>query len=342
MPEPDADPNEVYIQRVAVHAILAGLLITLLKFTAFGLTNSVAILSDAMESIINIVAAGAMFYSLWLSNRPADKDHPYGHGKAEFLAVGMEGWLILFAGLLIAIEAIRRLFTGVEPTRLDVGLWMLFAIGLLSAALAGYVWWAGRKYDSEPLTADGKHLMTDVVSTVGVLLGLLLVKWTGWQWLDPIVAILVAGLCLFVSWRLLWQSIHGLMDARDPEDDKAIRAILDDEKQAGHILGYHKVRHRHNGPFHWIDMHLHVDGSMNVADSHALASKIEHRIEAELGRANATAHVEPYVGAKAPDKPDHDPPSKPNDPPDASAPSAPPDTTHKLPPDSPIVHNDPL
>ena len=339
MPEPDADPNEVSVQRVAIHAVIAGLLITLLKFTAFGLTNSVAILSDAVESIINIVAAGFMLYSLWLSNRPADKDHPYGHGKVEFLAIGMEGWLILFAGLYIAIEAIRRLFSGVEPTRLNVGMWMLLVIGLLSAALAGYVWWAGRKYDSEPLTADGKHLATDVASTVGVLIGLLLVRWTGWLWLDPVVAILVAGLCLFVSWRLLWKSIHGLMDASDPDDDKAIRKILNEAKATGQILGYHKVRHRHNGPFHWVDMHLHVDGSMNVADSHALASRIEGQIETELGRANATAHVEPYVGA---DQADGAQSRSGQDKPPTESGESPPASDSDDSPDGPIVRNDPL
>jgi cation diffusion facilitator family transporter len=307
MPEPAASPNEVAVQRVALHAILAGLFLTVLKFTAFALTNSVAILSDALESIINIVAAGVLFYSLWLSNQPADQEHPYGHGKAEFLAVGMEGWLILLAGLLIASEAVRRLIGGVEPTHLDVGLWMLGGIGLLSAALAAYVWWSGLRYESDPLIADGKHLATDVASTVGVLIGLALVKWTGWDWLDPVVAILVAGMCLFVSWRLLWQSIHGLMDASDPKDDATIQAILDEQRDAGQILGFHKVRHRHYGTFHWVDMHLHVDGSMSVAASHALASRIEGRIEAALGRANATAHVEPYVPEKDPMHPDFRP-----------------------------------
>jgi cation diffusion facilitator family transporter len=339
MPEPDADPNGVVIQRVALHAILAGLVITVLKFGVFGLTNSVAILSDALESIINIVAAGVMFYSLWLSNRPADKEHPYGHGKAEFLAVGMEGWLILFAGLLIAIEAVRRLFTGAEVTRIGAGLWMLFGIGLLVAALAGYVWWSGRKYQCEPLVADGKHLMTDVASTVGVLLGLLLVRWTGWQWLDPVVAILVAGLCMCLSWRLLWQSIYGLMDTCDPQDDKAIRAILDDEKDTGYILGYHKVRHRHYGAFHCVDMHLQVGGEMSVEDSHALASRIEGRIEAELGRANATAHVEPYVAAMDPQSPGYQPDAQ-AEPAPSSNPDQGPDTPGTA--DAPIVQNDPL
>jgi cation diffusion facilitator family transporter len=332
MPEPDADPNQRNIERVALHAILAGLVITLMKFGIFWMTNSVAILSDALESIINIVAAGIMLYSVWLSNRPADKGHPYGHGKVEFLAVGMEGWLILFAGLLIAIEAVRRLFTGTELTHLGAGLWMLLCVGIVSAALAGYVWWSGRKYQNEPLVADGKHLMTDVASTAGVLVGLMLVRWTGWGWLDPIVAILVAGLCLVVSWRLLWKSFHGLMDGSDPGDDSTICTILDDEKTAGHILGYHKVRLRHNGPFHWVDMHIQVDGGMNVADSHTLASRIECRIEAALGRANATAHVEPYSPTKDPGNPQYLPDGPPAPDHENGADTA----------DTPIVRNDPL
>lgn len=351
MPEPDADPNEMLIQRVALHAILAGVVITAMKFTVFWWTNSVAILSDALESIINIVAAGVMGYSLWLSNRPADKKHPYGHGKAEFLAVGMEGWLILFAGLLIAIEAVRRLFTGAEVTHLGSGLWMLSGIGLVSAALASYVWLSGRQYQCEPLIADGKHLMADVVSTAGVLIGLILVRWTQWQWLDSVVAILVAGLCMFISWRLLWKSIQGLMDVSDPDDDQTIRAILDDEKRNGRIQGYHKVRHRHNGAFHWIDMHLHVDGTMNVADSHALASRIERRIETRLGRANATAHVEPYdiqkdfTPAPAERAPAHPPDPAPGPAPPGPSkanPSSPPTAPADSPENTPIVRNDPL
>ena len=297
MPEPGADPNLSRIKRVALHAIVAGVVITGLKFTVFAFTNSVAVLSDALESIINIVAACVMLYSLWLSSQPADRQHPYGHGKAEFLAVGMEGWLILFAGLLIGIEAVRRFFTRPELTHLTPGLWALAGIGVLGAVLAGYVWLAGRRYECEPLVADGKHLMTDVASTVGVVFGLVLVRLTGWGWLDPVVAVIVAGLCFAISWRLLWKSIHGLMDRIDPEDDKLIRTILDSEKNSGYILGYHKVRHRHSGPFHWVDMHLQVAGDMNVADSHELASRIERRIETALGQANATAHVEPYEPA---------------------------------------------
>jgi cation diffusion facilitator family transporter len=293
MPEPQADPNLTQIRTTAFHALVAGAVITLLKFSIFWVTNSVAVLSDALESIINVAAAAMLMYSIWLSNRPADHDHPYGHGKIEFLAVGLEGWLILLSGLLIAVEAIRRLLVGQAPRNLEWGIWLLAGVGVLSAILAAYVYTRGRQYNNATLIADGKHLLTDVASTFGVLLGLILVRWSGKYWVDSLVAIFMAGLILFVSWRLLWQSIRGLMDQSDPQDDARIRAILDDEQARGEIRGYHKVRHRHNGSFHWVDLHLQVDGHLSVAEGHALASRIEHRIEQTLGPANATAHLEP-------------------------------------------------
>jgi cation diffusion facilitator family transporter len=301
MPDPQPHPQLPQIQRVGLHTLIAGVLIMAVKFGVFALTNSAAVLSDALESIINVVAAGAMLYTIWLSNRPADREHPYGHGKIEFMTVGLEGWLILIAGLLIAYEASRRLIVGVEPVRLDIGIWLLGGVGVLVGALAAYVWTRGRKYHSDPLIADGKHLATDAASTMGVLLGLILVQYTKMNWLDPLVAIVMAGLILFTSWRLLWQSFRGLMDESDPADDAAVTAILDDEKASGTITGYHKVRLRHNGSFHWIDMHLQVAPQMTVAESHALASRIEGRIEThfEPGQANATAHLEPALTGAA-------------------------------------------
>lgn len=293
MPEPVADPNLPVIRQVAARALLAGVGITVIKLALFFTTDSIAVLSDALESVINIAAAGMMLYSIWFANRPADKDHPYGHGKIEFLAVGLEGWLILVAGVVIAYEAIARLMEGGAPQHLTWGLVGLGIVGMLTGALATYVYRRGRRYDHAVLLADGKHLITDVASTFAVFLGLLLVKLTGLNWLDPVVAMVIASLILYASWRLLWQSIHGLMDREDPEDDRLIRQILDDEVAHHHIASYHKVRHRHTGPFHWVDMHLRVPGQMSVAEGHTLASRIEHRIEESLGQANATAHLEP-------------------------------------------------
>ena len=282
-------------------ALIAGLGFMALKFIIFALTNSAAVLSDAMESLINVVAATSMVYTIWLSNRPADREHPYGHGKIEFLAVGLEGWMILIAGVVVAFEAIRRLINGSEldAGRLTVGTWGLVGMSVLTGLLAAYVWTSGKKHSSPPLIADGKHLMTDCLSTIGVMGGLILVNLTGKHWLDPVVALIMASLILWTSWRLLWQSIDGLMDRTDPADETAINTILDEEVLRGTIHGYHKVRHRHSGAFHWVDMHLQVDGDLSVRKSHEVASRIEGRVEQALHQANATAHIEPYDNDEA-------------------------------------------
>ncbi|WP_432797658.1 cation diffusion facilitator family transporter [Poriferisphaera sp. WC338] len=289
--------------KVASRALIIGMIITCFKFGVFFLTNSVAVLSDALESIINVVAAAVMLYSIWYSTRPPDETHPYGHGKVEFLAIGFEGWMILFAALTIIWTSIERFFTGITPQRLNLGLGLLFAIGILSAALAVYVIAMGRRLGNDVLLADGKHLATDVISTFAVLLGLILVRATGWYWLDPLIALAVAACILPISWRLLWQSIDGLMDKSDPHDLKRITDTLDHEIELNNIVSYHKVRSRHVGAFHWIDMHLQVIDSLTVAESHALASEIEHRIERLFQKANATAHIEPAI-TDAPQEPD--------------------------------------
>ncbi len=293
MPEPQPDPHLPAIKRVALHSVMAAGAIMLLKLGVFALTNSAAVLSDALESIINVASASFLLYTIWLSNQPADRKHPYGHGKIEFMAIGLEAWLILIAGIVIAVEAVRRFISPVEVQKPTLGVWLLAGIGVACAAIAAYVWHAGRNYDNAALRAHGKHLMTDLASTVGVLIGLLLVRYTGKTWLDPLFAIVMAALILFASWKLMWQSIHGLMDRIDDKDDSEIRAILDDEVAAGEIMSYHKVRHRHSGSFHWVDMHLQFPAQMTVRDAHAIASRIEGRIEQHLGQANATSHVEP-------------------------------------------------
>ncbi len=293
MPDPSALPFARQAKRVAKQTILAGLMITLLKFGAFLLTNSVSVLSDAVESIINIIAASFMLFAIWFSNRPADRSHPYGHGKVEFMAVAVEGLFVTGAGVMVAFTAVARLIHGGAPHRLDAGLVLVGFTALLGAALTVYVYAAGRRYRNATLRADAKHLATDVATTLGVLLGLGLVRLTGLVWLDPVVAIVLAVLILVTGGRLLREAVDGLMDRSDPEDDRVILAILDDEIKAGRIRGYHKVRHRHTGAFHWVDMHLQFDGAMAVTDAHRIASGIEHRIEDALKSGDATAHIEP-------------------------------------------------
>ncbi len=294
MPEPQADVHVLRIRRVARAALVIGAGLTVVKFAIFYLTNSVAVLTDALESIINVAAAGIMFHVVRVANEPADEDHHYGHGKAESMAVGLEGGFILIAAIVIGYESIFRMIRGTAPEQIDLGLILLGVAGMFSGMLAGYVWWMGVRYHSKLLVADGKHLMTDVVSTLGVWIGLVLVRWTGWRLIDPITALVMAGLIFFVSRKLLVQAFNDLMDRSEPEADHLITRILDQAIETGQICSYHKLRHRRSGKFLWVDMHIQVDGKMNVADSHAIASDIENQIEQTLGQANATAHVEPY------------------------------------------------
>lgn len=293
MPEPAADPNLPQTRRVARHAIAAGLGITLLKFGIYLLTGSMAVLGDAVESIVNVAAAVVMLHALRLASDPPDEQHPYGHGKIEFMAVSLEGVLIVIAAGAIAISAVWRWIAGVEAQRLDLGMVLLAGVTLLTAGLAWYVWSAGRKYRSATILADGVHLWTDVVTTFGILLALLGVRLTGWGWIDHAAAIALAGLIGWAGVRMLRMGFDGLMDRADPDDDSLIVTILKEHVQSGTIKGFHKVRHRHTGPFHWVDMHLQVDAGMTIAAGHETASRIEAEIERALGQANATAHVEP-------------------------------------------------
>lgn len=280
-------------QQVAWIALAGGMLIMLLKLGIFWLTRSAAVLSDALESIINIVAAAIMIYSLWYSHQPADDDHPYGHGKIEFITLGLEGAMIAAAGLTIGWIAIDRLLTPQPIHQLDQGLWLLGVVNLLSAALAGFVYFAGRRFKNSVLKADAIHLATDVLSTLGVLAGLLLVKWTGLTVLDPIVALLLTLPIMHSAWSILRQSADGLMDRCDPQDMTTVLRILDEEVQRQAIASYHKVRLRHAGGFHWIDMHLQMDGERSVQQAHEIVSRIEYRIEQALAPGKATAHIEP-------------------------------------------------
>jgi cation diffusion facilitator family transporter len=292
MTQSTVDPNSRKIHRVAQVALIMGVVVMCLKLAVFFITKSVAVLSDALESVINIIAAAVMLYSVWLSSRPADEDHPYGHGKIEFITLGFEGLMILLAGATIAYEAIQRL---IHPAPIEAGLgfWLLLGVNVVNASLATYIYTRGKRYRSAVLIADAKHIYTDVASTVGVSIGLALVWVFKVDRLDPLMALILGGLILFTAWSLLKQGAGGLMDRNDAADQNAIVGILDSEVAEGAIASYHKIKHRHAGPFMWIDFHIQVDRNLNIADAHALGSRIERRIEDHFGQAKATAHIEP-------------------------------------------------
>lgn len=274
-------------------ALLAGLALTAMKFGVFLLTDSAAVLSDALESIINVVAAAMALWAVTLANKPPDKTHPYGHGKIEFVSASVEGGMILAAAAAIGFEAIRRLVVGGEVHQINLATLLTAGIAIITALLAWYVGQSGKRYDSSALRADAKHLRTDVITTLGVTAGLIVVSLTGVVWIDAAVALLLGAGIAFTGIRLIRENLAGLLDEADLQDTSALQVLLDEEIKAGRISGYHKLRLRHQGRFHWIDLHLQVDPDLSVEQSHNLASDIEHRLEQLMAPANATAHVEP-------------------------------------------------
>lgn len=289
-------------RRAAVTSLVVGVILLAIKFVAYFLTGSSAIFSDALESIVNVLASGFALFSIILAHAPPDESHPYGHGKIEFLAAGFEGGMIILAAAVIAVEAIAELYRGTHPTQLNFGL-VLIVIAMIVNALAGlYLVASGKRHGSFTLEADGKHLLADAITSAAVLVALVIVKLFNFRLADPIAALCIAVYITTMSIGLLRRSAAGLMDQQDATDDATIRGILDShvgcEGKDPRICSYHKLRHRHSGRYHWVDFHVVVPATLSVAEGHHIASRIEFEIEQALGEGNATAHVEPEVEAR--------------------------------------------
>jgi cation diffusion facilitator family transporter len=290
--------------RAAVLSLLIGVALLVVKFIAYLLTDSAAIFSDALESIVNVVASGTALYAIWLAHRPADVKHPYGHGKVEFVSAGLEGAMMMVAALVIVLRAAEQLIRGahINESTIAWGILLLVVAMLINGALGLFLIRSGKTGGSITLEADGRHLLSDAVTSAAVLIALALVKLTGFRRLDAITAIAVAIYVAVQSSGLLRRSWAGLMDEQDVEDDRLLREILDAHVgPAGkepRICSYHKLRHRHSGRYHWVDFHIMVPASWDVQRGHEVASAIEYEIETALGEGNATAHVEPCGGER--------------------------------------------
>ncbi|GJD93081.1 cation diffusion facilitator family transporter [Methylobacterium iners] len=284
-------------QKAALASAAIGAGVTGLKFTAWWLTGSLALYSDALESIINVVAAIFAFAALRIAAQPADAEHPYGHHKAEFFSAVVEGALIIVAALLILREA----FEGVlAPQPLDAPL-LGVAVNALATAInlawASFLLRRGRAWSSPALVADARHVIADVVTSGGVLLGVALVAATGVLILDPIIAGLVALNIVWSGWVMVRDSVSGLMDkAAPPEMAGRIRALISDHGAGA--LEAHDVRTRHAGQATFIDFHLVVPGEMTVKESHDICDRLEAAIEGEIQGAVVVIHVEPGEHAK--------------------------------------------
>ncbi len=237
------------------------------KFWAYRVTGSQAVFSDAMETIVNVVAAGLALLVLTIAYKPADREHPYGHGKAEFFSAAFEGGLIAFASVVILLEAVRAVLRGASLTQTGVGLLVTFGAGVANALLGWYLIASGRRHRSPTLEASGHHVLSDFVTSVGVVVGLLLVKFTGLDWFDPLVAMAVGVYLGYTGIRLVRKSVGGLMDEEDREIISRLRELVGEKRPKG-IIHLHHMRVMRSGRFHHIDAHVVVPEIWNVAEAH--------------------------------------------------------------------------
>lgn len=266
-----------------------------LKAYAYWITGSVGLLSDALESAVNLATACVALVVLSVVAGPADEDHPFGHDKAEYLSSGFEGGMILFAALGIGVTAVDRM---VHPQALhEIGLGLIVSViaSLINLAVARVLLLAGRSYDSITLEADAHHLMTDVWTSVGVIVGVGAVGLTGWQWLDPVVAIAVAANIMRTGIALLHRSILGLMDTALPaEEQAAIRSILYRYRADG--MEYHALQTRRAASRRFVSVHILVPGAWTVQKGHDLLERVEKEIGQQWANTTVFTHLEPVEG----------------------------------------------
>jgi cation diffusion facilitator family transporter len=275
-----------------VFSIIAAVVTLALKAGAYGVTGSVSLLSDAVESLVNLAAAAIALVSLWYASQPVDDSHTYGHEKIEYFSSGLEGILILAAAFGIAWYAVIRVLTPNPLEEIGKGVLLEFAATLVNLAVAVLLLRVGKASESIVLLADGRHLVADVWTSVGVLIGLTLVWLTGKQWLDPVIALIVA---IYIGWtglELIGKSFDGLMDHSLPEAEQAkLRAAI-----AEHLLPgttFHALRTRQSGAHRFADFHLLVPGHLTVQQGHDLTEKIEAALLALFPVIEVTVHIEP-------------------------------------------------
>jgi cation diffusion facilitator family transporter len=287
------------VATLAAWSIAIALGVMGLKFVAWWLTGSVALYSDALESIVNVITACAALWAIRVSFQPADKDHQHGHHKAEYFSAVLEGVLIIVAALLIFAQVWDTLRNPQPMTAPWEGLVINGTAALINAAWATLLIRKGRAARSPALEADGHHIMTDVVTSIGVIVGLIAAVATGWNLLDPLLAILVAVNILYQGWRLMGESLSGLMDrAVGVEDHMHIRDVISANSRGA--IEVHDLKTRIAGRATFIEFHLVVDAGMTVGESHVICDRIEAALTAEIPSVRVIIHVEPEDEAKLP------------------------------------------
>ncbi len=280
------------VRRFAIFSVLAALATIALKGGAYLLTGSVGLLSDALESLVNLAASVVALIALSVAARPADEDHTYGHTKAEYFSSGFEGALILIAAVSIVVAAARRLLVPVPIEDPGIGLALSALASAINLVVARILFRAGRRYESITLEADAHHLMADVWTSAAVIAGVAAAALTGWHRLDAVVAIAVAAHVLRAGLRLLRRSLLGLLDTSLPEETLGtITGIL--EAHAGNGVRYHALRTRQAGARRFISFHILVPGDWTVQRGHDLLEEIEERVRSAVPNSVVDTHLEP-------------------------------------------------
>lgn len=285
------------VRRLAFWSIPLALGVMGLKFVAWFLTGSIALYSDALESTVNVIAALAAFIAIGYAQKPADTDHPYGHHKAEYFSAVLEGVLIVVAALLIVHEAIGGLIAPVQIEAPALGLAINGSAAVINGIWAYVLIRAGRRYRSPALSADGHHILSDVVTSVGVIVGLILAIMFDQPRLDPLLALIVAINVLWQGSKVIASSVDGLMDrAIDPADEVRIHQII--KAEADGAIEAHDIKTRMAGRVSFVEFHLVVDGGMTVEQSHTICDRLEAALKREVDGIRVIIHVEPGHKAK--------------------------------------------
>lgn len=265
------------------------------KLTAYYVSGSAAILSDAAESVIHIVATGIAAFSLWYSRQPSDPNHPYGHGKIAYFSAGFEGALILMASLYIVYVAIEDLIVGTELRELGLGLLITAALAFVNLGLGLFLVVTGKKHNDLILVANGHHVLTDMWTSFAVVAGVGLVLVTGQVWLDPVVALLAGLNILRSAVKLIRKSFAGLLDEAHHQSTHRILECLREATERGDLAGFHQLRHRTANEVMWVEVHMLLPGDMTVREAHSRVTEIEDEIEALFPEhtVHVTSHIEP-------------------------------------------------
>lgn len=274
-------------------SLLVSFLSLLAKGTGFYLTESTTALSDALESVIHILAVIFVYYGFLLSTKPADEKHLYGHERVEFLSVGIEGAVILLAGLAIIYESVDHYLYGHAIQNIDAGIVLMGAAGVINFFLGSYLVKVGRNEDNMMVFSHGKHTLTDVWTSAGVVATLIIIKYTGWILLDSLVGCGLALYIMYQGFKLLKYSVDGMMDSKNPEVDRAIQGVLS-KPLPGSMTDYHNLRHRTTGQTTWIELHATFEAEVDLKKAHEDATRLERKlIDNVKGDVIVTIHLEP-------------------------------------------------